>query len=563
MNVIGMAKDALTAHLQAKLSAAGLIHKAPCSCEHCGPSFRRPEEQVQARYRYSKVISTRDETVSVLSAHTSRIFAIQKHLQQLLRQDGDRLISEWQSLTPAKRAALLQEAEPGLPDNKEFLAKAVSTRQSWSKAREHKFCNLHPYLDFETLSSTASHLLGLLHTRITAHPSEWAAFNSEQLHAAWALGWCDVEYVSCTVIMVKQQYGTHANWDILRAHRCETVGFPRACLILEAQATLMEFLRVTVELLLQRAPDAAPTPTSNWEHTMKNISMPQESTWSSYAVRAFRAPPKFDLDTLMVLAERAYIASEDHLWLMQIDPRYMRRHLLKEKQSRFIRTSGNDKQLERINWDITLQISQHNAWQGVIIELQNLQEALEDFGQPLTPSTVLPRNLNSALRSVEDIIEVMISGYCRDFETILSERPDFQQYYEKDDERISRGSQPLRNSYVLKQSTRDADMYTADKLWWLLKHLHENPYRRIKDESLGSVNEPTLHYTTLLGLLDDHLDCSAKGEHARLDSILYEKLSSYATLLEMMYAIRMLRPRNTALDYRADRFFGRCMNARL
>ena len=51
--------------------------------------------------------------------------------------------------------------------------------------------------------------------------------------------------------MYGPQYGQLSPWVADLAHRSDIIGFPRARLILEAQACLMQFLRRVVEQILQ------------------------------------------------------------------------------------------------------------------------------------------------------------------------------------------------------------------------------------------------------------------------------------------------------------------------
>lgn len=55
-----------------------------------------------------------------------------------------------------------------------------------------------------------------------------------------------------------------------------------------------------------------------------------------------------------------------------------------------------------------------------------------------------------------------------------------------------------------------------------------------------------VRYVMLLDMLDEHLANSSAEERGRLDEILYDKLSDYATILQLLWAIRMHRPRYTS-----------------
>jgi hypothetical protein len=82
----------------------------------------------------------------------------------------------------------------------------------------------------------------------------------------------------------------------------------------------------------------------------------------------------------------------------------------------------------------------------------------EEIVQPTATGTALPKEISNALGSLEVAISVIIARYSRDFEPMLSEQPNLQQHHANDNKRVSRGSQPSRNNYILEVSAKKTDM---------------------------------------------------------------------------------------------------------
>ncbi|KAF3032686.1 hypothetical protein E8E11_003384 [Didymella keratinophila] len=132
----------------------------------------------------------------------------------------------------------------------------------------------------------------------------------------WATGQFCVEYNAGAVRMRGPNYGTYTTWDKNAAHCGDVAGFPRGRLTLEAQALLMRFLRKTVELLLGGKHDAGTSASQNALDTFTTAALKfeKESTvFSSSARLPFAAPPQFDIDALVKLANRAFGALEAFL----------------------------------------------------------------------------------------------------------------------------------------------------------------------------------------------------------------------------------------------------------
>jgi hypothetical protein len=63
------------------------------------------------------------------------------------------------------------------------------------------------------------------------------------MRSTWATGGFRTEFAKCGVVLHRSDYGKAVPWTVEKAHRWDIAGFPRIRLTLEAQYTLMKFLR--------------------------------------------------------------------------------------------------------------------------------------------------------------------------------------------------------------------------------------------------------------------------------------------------------------------------------
>lgn len=100
---------------------------------------------------------------------------------------------------------------------------------------------------------------------------------------------------------------------------------------------------------------------------------------------------------------------------------------------------------------------------------------------------------------------------------------------------------PITSKTEMKRKTKNdiKDVFEKDLLDWCLHQLQGAP-----DE------QRRFDHVMLFNFLDDHLAVSSAKERARLDEILFHKLSDYAAIHEMLVAIRPHQPQNAnrALD---------------
>ncbi|KAK2600512.1 hypothetical protein N8I77_010039 [Diaporthe amygdali] len=307
------------------------------TCQVCEATYHTESLQRTAPYSYRRHL-TDEDAGEVTSKLVFEIQSDRLHISGRLERHADIVMSRWTKNgrhgSHQKRESLLSEVAEDLAKTPEDIIaynyskeKSFYMRRSLSRRRRL----LLPWLNVEVLKMSPDTLLALLYCRTAYGPSEWAAFDGQQLRKYWADGHFDCDHSSKTIVMYGEgQYGSLVDWDAEEIHRADTVGFPFGYLVLEAQAYLMGLLRKIIDRILQDIDASDPVRTDKWRQATKTGAFRRTNDiepWSPYTRGAFCAPPRFDLAYLTSLAQSRREKAEDHLRDLQCNPAYMRRHI--------------------------------------------------------------------------------------------------------------------------------------------------------------------------------------------------------------------------------------------
>ncbi|KAH3990717.1 hypothetical protein HBH98_181530 [Parastagonospora nodorum] len=495
-------------------------------------------EQVIDRYIYDEVLTDAQAKI-VLSGYLEDIYKSRKYLVQSTEQHGDRILARWRKFTQPKRAALLQTAEPNLPLHKGFAAQSEAEGSTWEMHRTYRKYHLLPYLDVDTLVRNPLVLLSLIYTRTINPPVDWASFDNEQLRTAWAVGAFSTSFNAGAVIMHGVNYGKWTPWEAKAAHRADILGFPRGRLVIEAQATLMKFLRKVVELLLDGLSEEGPASSLKWQQLLAaGLKTAGESaTWSSFVYRPFAAPPRFDTDNLLAIVKARSNATGDHLWLLQTEPAYFKRYIRKISQTQLVDFSNNkEANASSVYSQIAHDVKVHWFWQMTVENFETLKDVYRRYRDSITPGSPLPQKVERALGAIELILVNTIHERSKHLEAMIIQRPGFRHMYDFGGvSRPADGTDSWEARSVLKRQFTGASgkalAYRTERMWFILIQLLGPP-----DE------EKRFRYAMLLDMLDEHLSASSPAERGRLDDVLYETVSDFVTLIELLWTIRTHMP---------------------
>ncbi|KAH6883407.1 hypothetical protein BKA58DRAFT_448190 [Alternaria rosae] len=524
-------------------------HSPPCTCMVCQSQYRLYEKQRFDEYAYTKAIDNHDAQ-SLLSKYVKHMKEDQKYMKDSLQCYGDALLNWWRTRRPNGRKAFLEQVSPELPKSKEAqvdyqckrfkLADAgfmstqhlLETKRADRKRNRQAF--LLPYLNVPTLAKDSFTLLGLLQARTSSPFEDWAVFDNDQLTLNWNCGFLDVNFNRGCVILYGPDYGKLKRWNADLAHRRDAMGFPRAELLLEAQATLLRILRHIMTKALERMSSSATIPqgTDLLTHSLSSgrTSSQTDAAWSSYVHQPSSAPPRLDFAALTSEVRTRLDDIHDHLWLLQTEPIYLRRYLRLIGQASSIDAHRNtDWGAEILLAEVKAIVDTYWFWQGVADELDIITSIYNRFRDQIAPGSPLPVNYEKALGSLEAMLAQGIDLRALQLSALKHERPAFSDLYEYIYDPAHRST--LSSLKKTPDMPRKEDEYKTHRLWWCLGNM------------LGDYDMPTrVPYPMLLGMLDDHLQSSDAKERKKMDEIMYERFSDYATMLKLFESLRFHRP---------------------
>ncbi|KAF1919968.1 hypothetical protein BDU57DRAFT_442892 [Ampelomyces quisqualis] len=511
----------------------------PCNCPDCQNSFFMMDEQQIDRYAYNQVL-TNAQAKSILAGNMEDISTSQRYLVESTERYGDRILTRWRKLTQSKRTTILQTAEPNIPLHKGFIIETELAGATWETQRTYRKYHLLPYLDVDTLVRNPAVLLNLIHIRASNSPVDWVSFDNEQLRTAWSTGLFDVDFNPGAVIMYGSHYGSWTPWEEKAAHRADILGFPRGRIVIEAQATLMKFLQTVVQLLLAGSTEEEAPSSVKWQQFLAGglKTIGEAATWSTFVYRPFAAPPRFEPDTLLAIVRARRDATGDHVWLMQTEPSYFKRYIRKLRQTQVVELS-NDKHASAtsVHSQIAHGVQVHWLWRNVVGEFENLQATYQRYRDSIRPGAPLPPKVERALGSIELVLVNTIHDRSKHLQAVITDRPGFRHMYdfggishvaERDGESFQ-VRMALKKKYT--ETSGKLLAYREERIWFILVQLLGPP-----DE------EKRYRYAMLLDMLDEHLGASSPAERGRLDEVLYDIVSDYITLVELLWTIRTHMP---------------------
>jgi hypothetical protein len=510
------------------------VYDPPCSCHECQDHFYLRKEQLEhLQFCYSRKLSDLEARVS-MTGDVEEIKTSHEYIKRVVQLHGDTILKVWRKRSPAKRASLLRLAEPEIADRKGFVMEPTVARlDNKSDWHPHRKRFLIPFIDIETLTKNPATFVGLVNARAHSLPEEWALYDSEQLRSSWGIGAFRIAFHGGAVVMHGSDYGKLVPWDKKAAHRCDIIGYPRGSLIIEAQATLLRFLRRAVEQLLEGLAADSPEFCAKWneiiQHGLKLNNA--NANWSKFVHQPFTAAPQFEIEDIVSQAKLRLNATSDHLWLLQTEPAYLRRYLRKLSQARIVSDLKSDEMhICIILSELIGDIEMNWYWRAILAELEQLRRLLSLEEHQPRPGLPLSRPVDRALGALEVYLVNLVLTRGRELHAGLSQRPGFEFLYNFKTEREGVGI--IGTARVKKEYLKGA--HQSQRLWFLLMKLIEPP-----DDA------KRYRYSMILDLLEDHLATSNRQERGRLDDILFEKLSDYLVLQEMLWTIRFHRPKNT------------------
>ncbi|VZH93269.1 unnamed protein product [Fusarium fujikuroi] len=353
------------------------IRPPPCPCSDCQDGFYPENAQKNPEHSYHQRLSN----AQAESRARSFVDDIQKRrsrLSEKVQVFGDILITRWKKQSQAKRATLLKEAAPDLEAQQWLLPRYNYMREKYyilDRKAERRRQLLLPWLNVHVLKTNPAVLFALLHYRTAYPPQSWATFDSNQLKVSWAAGYFDVDFSAKCVVMHGDRFGSLVDWEAKAAHR----GLP-------SQGSLQ-------------------TPRAEKWHDLVNHEAFRETGaiefWSPYTNQAFSRPPMFNCDYLVTLAKSRLEETGDHLWYLQCDSDYMRRHVKIWFAPEAIKKAPEQQRAMMLTQRIVLEIESHLWWRWIEMECNNVEAVCRRFSDSIYPRMPLPLKYNKALDTLK------------------------------------------------------------------------------------------------------------------------------------------------------------------
>lgn len=383
------------------------IHVPPCDCADCEHGYYTPQEQITHRFRYIGTLSDFEARLIagglVYCTNQSREYLVQR-----LATHGDIIIKRWKKNSSEKRQKLLVEAVPDICQERWVIPQYTFTpefenRGVGRRSMETRRQLLVPWFNVEVLKSNPAVLFALLHNRTAYLPQDWTTFDARQLILGWASGIFDVEFSSKCVVMYGAKYGEVVDWEADPAHRSDIIGFPKARLILEAQAYLMMSLRKIVYGILSGVDMRQLSPREKWKSVI-SLGFRHSNVielWSPHTNQAFSSPPSFSINSLISVAQTRIDATADHLWLLQTEPAYMKRFIATMLQGEyFALIDANARSVLIVN-EIMRIVESCWKWSWVKKECEHVKGIHVRFRDNIAQGASLPAKYDKALGGLE------------------------------------------------------------------------------------------------------------------------------------------------------------------
>ncbi|THY90378.1 hypothetical protein D6C95_06595 [Aureobasidium pullulans] len=530
------------------LVSKAALPTCPETCQTCVQHYL-PESAVSNPATPRAMVAHSDsEAAKITASYVDGIRNDRDAISAQLEMYGDLLLTRWQRKSVEKRASIVRTTMPEiharrfsnawlLYDNKRaFEAQYSTIDQKKFKSRGFEQCladqmqavqihhdshrkqHLLPFIDVDTLSQDPTSLLALLHYRCNSDIADWVMHDSEQLIVGFNYTMGPPAFNPHCVIM----YGTHLGrlipWNQQSAHRHDIIGYPRAVLILEAQATLFAFLRKTVEALLVSGLQGATAGHQKWDELVESdFGKIGLAPLVGRRLEAFRSPPRVDMASTIECLTAQANAMVDELWLQQTDPQYFRAHLMQAKNNEMY-----DRMTRwwREEWILEFALC-YSVWtdnlRTTLRQALSVLKVQEELGGDIRTGKSLPAGYEAMLVLFQGHLEQLFEGQLRDLQALVPQERSFRDHFN-----IQDTGKPMLNISSEK-------LFLANPMLWNMMQL------TLKHQSQA----PTFHLAFI-----DHLMREDAKEKNRISPVLATHISNMVVIDDILSSLRYHRPRH-------------------
>lgn len=251
-------------------------------CPDCGQDFRVANKQQFPFNTYTGQLTKR-RADDIIKAHAESIKNNYSRIRANLDTRGDKILTRWRnSFSKKARRDAITKALPRLQEKKLAHINAyflLVQGKKVEKREQYRQTFLLPYLNIEESVQVPSSLFRLLELRRTTAPSRWAWIDYQVWHMALRQGltvtnlwltWLQSTKLPLESDMLGMKfsvsyyttesgaYGQSVIYQKEASHQWQSIGFPTAEILFEAQRDLYHLLSSLVESVLEKAEAGGP-----------------------------------------------------------------------------------------------------------------------------------------------------------------------------------------------------------------------------------------------------------------------------------------------------------------
>jgi hypothetical protein len=505
----------------------------PCECRECSQQYYTRKAQ---HWRHTRYLGIQEaaEAQDFLDKKVTQIRENQQYLRDAISKHGNTILGRWKKKSRARRTECLVRALPTIEERRWAIFNYHYQVPASKNVDDIRKTYLLPYLSLEDLQTDPMRLLSLLHHRAWCDLDEWILFDIRQTKTGWERGRLLMKYCPQSVVMYGPEYGKLADWDEDRAHRWDTVGYPRAQLAIEAQHILYSLLRDVVVDLIKGV--EIESMSAKWDE-LKASSFrrsDEEESWSLFSNQAYCEAPTLDVDRLTAMALSRFAEAQDRLWLLQTDPAHVQAAITYHQNSvigKTVQNQGGKKSLySYIAHCLTYSTIQRvHDWHYVVEECRHLDEVKQRFQDNIHPGEPLPRKYSEAVSCLELLLRSLMLVRAKGLVVLIPKLRGFEQSFDPPLLDATGGSLAIP---LVNRDTKEE--YERDPLLWCLCQMTMN------DDNARMATDAAM----IFGFFEDLVAKAAKesARDDRIEASLLDELSELGAVSELWAAVRYQRP---------------------
>ena len=540
-----------------KESMQDLFFQPQCECNICLRQYRTKDQQNCVLWYYDG--HTKDPATRAQKLVES-IIADRHFLYQKIIDSGTALLRKWRS-SEEKRREYLTNAQPNIYPFSQPLIEIASRAKKLTEVRRLRVAYLLPYVEIEDLARNSAYFIRLLHYRTALPPEDFVHFDNAQIQPGWEQGGPGEKSAEGCIVMQGERYGTWKQFDRQAVHNGEAYGAIRGLVILEAQQILMSFLRKVVCTILKNASSSNPKksqPEAPMTH-LASAAFPhydlssgrkwmrfieaephRDQAWlsvaSAYTQQPYSAPMRFDINTMIEIAETKFMEAEDELWLLQTDLDYFH-DLLKHHEHAWLdsvpgveelKTFSLKDKMDNIGYIMTVKmVIQARDWQWLLEECRAVKKQIGMPDAKLRMGEPLPVEYERALCGLQYLLREAQIWYQDSLSRLFTKSPAFQSIMQ-----VTAIGKDYRDSWALGFNFKDySQLYRKDRTGWCLYNLTKDPRDLF-----------TFERSVVLQHLEKFLETCPRQETERIDQEMFKCISDMAAVERMLSILELHRP---------------------